>query len=126
MNRIAETFARCRSEKRAVFIPFIMAGDPDLATTLGLIEALLEGGADVIELGVPFSDPIADGPVNQRAAVRALASGTRLAGVLDLVAQARSRWQAPIVLFSYFNPILAQGVSEFSARAAASGLDGML
>ncbi|MCZ6508850.1 MAG: tryptophan synthase subunit alpha [Acidobacteria bacterium] len=126
MNRIDEAFARCASEKRAAFVAFIMAGDPDLTTTLVLIEALLEGGADVIELGVPFSDPIADGPVNQRSAVRALTSGTRLAGVLDLVARARRRWQVPIVLFSYFNPILAQGVLEFAARAAASGVDGVL
>jgi tryptophan synthase alpha chain len=126
MNRLDEAFAACRAERRAAFIPFIMAGDPDLATTFDLIGALVEGGADVIELGVPFSDPIADGPVNQRAAVRGLASGTTLAGVLELVARARVRWEVPIVLFSYFNPILAQGLGEFAARAAASGVDGVL
>jgi len=126
MNRIDEAFAQCRKEKRAAFIPFIMAGDPDLESTFGLIEALVEGGADIIELGVPFSDPIADGPVNQRAAVRALASATSLAGVLDLVARVRVRWQIPIVLFSYFNPIFTLGVAAFARRAAASGVDGVL
>lgn len=126
MNRIDETFARCRKEKRAAFIPFIMAGDPTLETTFGLVEALVEGGADIIELGVPFSDPIADGPVNQRAAVRGLASGTSLAGVLELVARVRGRWEVPIVLFSYFNPVLAYGLEPFARRAAASGVDGVL
>jgi tryptophan synthase alpha chain len=126
MSRIGEAFTRCRLENRAALIPFIMAGDPDLAATFDLIGALVEGGADIIELGVPFSDPIADGPVNQRAAVRGLASGTNLAGVLDVVARARGRWQVPIVLFSYFNPILAQGVDEFARRASESGLDGVL
>ncbi len=126
MNRIEEAFAHCREEKRAAFIPFIMAGDPDLDSSYALVEALVEGGADVIELGVPFSDPIADGPVNQRAAVRGLASGTSLAGVLDLVARVRGGSQVPIVLFSYFNPILAQGVEAFARRAAASGVDGVL
>lgn len=126
MSRIDEAFARCRQEKRAAFIPFIMAGDPDLETTQSLIDALIAGGADLIELGVPFSDPIADGPVNQRAAVRSLASGTTLAGVLDLVARVRVRSEVPVVLFSYYNPILAQGVEGFARRAAASGVDGVL
>ncbi len=126
MNRLDEAFAACKAEKRAAFIPFIMAGDPDTATTVELIGALVEGGADIVELGVPFSDPIADGPVNQRAAARALASGTTLAMVLDVVARARQRWQVPIVLFTYFNPVLAQGVGRFAARAAESGVDGVL
>ena len=88
---IADAFARCRAERRAAFIPFLMAGDPDLETTERLLAALAEGGANLIELGVPFSDPIADGPVNQRAAARALAAGTTLSGVLELVARNRDR-----------------------------------
>jgi tryptophan synthase alpha chain len=126
VSRIDAAFATCRQEGRSAFIPFVMAGDPDLETTVELIGALVEGGADVIELGVPFSDPIADGPVNQQAAVRALARGASLPGVLEAVARARRRWEVPIVLFSYFNPILSQGVEEFAVRAAASGVDGVL
>ncbi|HTQ79805.1 MAG TPA: tryptophan synthase subunit alpha, partial [Thermoanaerobaculia bacterium] len=113
-------------EGRAAFIPFIMAGDPDLEKTAALVEALAAGGADVIELGVPFSDPIADGPVNQRAATRALAAGTKLSGILQLVARLRDRIGVPIVLFTYFNPILARGVDRFAEQAAASGVDGVL
>lgn len=123
---IARAFARCRAEKRAAFIPFLMAGDPDLPTSGTLIEAAAAGGADLIELGVPFSDPIADGPVIQRAATRALAAGTTLAKVLELVARTRRHIGVPIVLFSYFNPILARGIERFAEQAAASGVDGVL
>jgi len=123
---IASAFARCRAERRAAFIPFLMAGDPDLATTERLLAALAEGGADLIELGVPFSDPIADGPVNQRAAARALAAGTTLSRVLELVARNRDKLGVPVVLFSYFNPIHARGVERFAEQAAASGVDGVL
>ena len=126
MSAIEAAFARCRDERRAAFIPYLTAGDPDLATTGRLIEALTLGGADIIELGVPFSDPIADGPVNQRAAVRALASGTNLSGILELVAARRESLGVPIVLFTYFNPILARGVESFAEQAAASGVDGVL
>jgi len=126
VSRLAETFAHCRSRKRAAFIPFLMAGDPDARASLELIGAAIAGGADIVELGMPFSDPIADGSVNQRAHVRGLSGGATMAGVLDIVAQARGRWDVPFVLYSYFNPILRLGVSEFSARAAASGLDGVL
>ncbi len=126
MSAIDEVFERCAAERRAAFIPFLMAGDPDLATTARLLEALVAGGADVVELGVPFSDPIADGPVNQRAAVRALASGTTLEGILETVALSRSRISVPIVLFSYFNPIRARGIELFAEQAAASGVDGVL
>lgn len=125
-RRIARAFARCRAEKRAAFIPFLMAGDPDLESSGRLVEAAAAGGADLIELGVPFSDPIADGPVIQRAATRALAAGTTLAKVLELVARLRSRVEVPIVLFSYFNPILARGIGRFAEQAAASGVDGVL
>ncbi len=126
MSAIDEVFARCRAERRAAFIPYLTAGDPDLATTGRLLEALVEAGADLVELGVPFSDPIADGPVNQRAAGRALASGTSLAGVLDLVARRREGLGVPVVLFTYFNPLLARGIGRFAEQAAASGVDGVL
>ncbi len=126
MGAISETFARCKAEKRAAFIPFLVAGDPDLETTGELIAALARGGADLIELGVPFSDPIADGPVNQRAAVRALDSGTHLSGILELVARQRRQLEVPIVLFTYFNPIHARGIELFAEQAASSGVDGVL
>jgi tryptophan synthase alpha chain len=126
MTRIRESFDRCRGERRAAFISFLMAGDPDLDATDLLLDALVAGGADLIELGVPFSDPIADGPVIQRAASRALAAGTTLSGVLELVARKRADLAVPIVLFSYFNPIHARGVRSFAEQAAASGIDGVL
>jgi tryptophan synthase alpha chain len=126
MTAIDDVFQSCAREGRAAFIPFIMAGDPDLGTTAAFLEALAAGGADIIELGVPFSDPIADGPVNQRAAVRALASGTKLSALLSLVARHRDKLGIPIVLFTYFNPIHARGVERFAEQAAASGVDGVL
>ena len=126
MSAIDEVFFKCSHEGRAAFIPFLMAGDPDLNATAEYMQALAAGGADVIELGVPFSDPIADGPVNQRAAVRALASGTKLSGILQLVARHRDRLGIPVVLFTYFNPIHARGVERFAEQAAASGVDGVL
>lgn len=126
MSVLAEVFARCRAEKRAAFIPYLTAGDPGLERTPELLEALQRGGADIVELGVPFSDPIADGPVNQRAAARALAAGTTLDGILRMVAEVRGRLDLPIVLFTYFNPIHAAGVDGFAQRAAESGVDGVL
>jgi tryptophan synthase alpha chain len=126
MNAIQEVFARCRAERRAAFIPFLTAGDPDLGTTLELLPALVEGGADLIELGVPFSDPVADGPVIQRAAGRALAAGTTLDGVLRVVRACRRGIDVPIVLFSYYNPIHVRGAEAFAEKAAASGIDGVL
>jgi tryptophan synthase alpha chain len=123
---IDRAFARGREQKRALFIPYITAGDPDLATTETLLDALVAGGADLVELGVPFSDPIADGPVNQRAAFRALGSGTDLPGVLDVVSRFRTRSPVPVVLFTYFNPIHARGVEAFAQRASTSGVDGVL
>ncbi|HEX2165065.1 MAG TPA: tryptophan synthase subunit alpha [Thermoanaerobaculia bacterium] len=126
MSRIADAFARCREEGRAAFVPFLMAGDPDLPTSVRLLEALAAGGADVIEVGVPFSDPVADGPVNQRAAGRALAAGARLPAVLETIARCRERIAAPIVLFTYFNPVHRRGVARFAEQAAASGVDGVL
>ena len=125
-SAIATAFGRARSEKRAAFIPYLTAGDPDLETTGRLLLALDRAGADLVELGVPFSDPIADGPVNQRAATRAIASGTTLSGVLELVARVRGDIDAPIVLFTYFNPLFARGLDRFAEQASASGVDGVL
>lgn len=126
MSAIDDVFRRSRDEGRAAFIPFLMAGDPDLGTTEALLAAMAAGGADLIEVGVPFSDPIADGPVNQRAAARALAAGTKLSGILRLVATNRDRLGVPIVLFTYFNPLHARGIKTFAEQAASSGVDGVL
>lgn len=126
MTAIDDVFAQCAHEGRAAFIPFIMAGDPSLDVTASAMTALAAGGADIIELGVPFSDPIADGPINQRAAVRALKAGAKLSSIFELVARHRDRLGVPIVLFTYFNPIHARGVDRFAEQAAASGVDGVL
>ena len=123
---IGAAFARCRDEGRAAFVPYLCAGDPDLGRTPDLLKALVAAGADVIELGVPFSDPIADGPTVQKAASRALAAGTTVSGILNLVAEHRENLAVPIVLFSYFNPIHRRGVGVFAEQAAASGVDGVL
>src|SRR6185436_15948859 len=101
-------------------------GDPDLASSGDVIDALAEAGADVIELGVPFSDPIADGPVNQRAATRAIAGGTNMSGILQRVAELRGEFETPLVLFTYFNLIHRRGVEQFAEQASASGIDGVL
>src|SRR5688500_1814811 len=108
-GRIAETFARIRAQKAPGLVTYVTAGDPDLPKTEGILRALDRGGADVLEVGVPFSDPLADGPVIQRATERALASGTTLSAVLDMVRRLRSDVAAPIVIFSYANPILRFG-----------------
>lgn len=127
MTRLGRAFARARAEGRAALVVFAEAGDPDSATTRRLLPALEDAGADVLELGIPFSDPIADGPTIQRASERALAGGTTLASALDLLGEARgSGFAAPAVVFSYANPILALGEAEFARRAAAAGADGVL
>jgi tryptophan synthase alpha chain len=126
-TRIGKAFARAAAENRAALVVFVEAGDPDLATTARLLPALAEAGADVVELGIPFSDPIADGPVIQRASERSLASGTTLAGVLDLLARLRREGLAvAVVLFGYVNPILAMGEELFTRRAKEAGADGVL
>lgn len=126
-GRIGKAFTRAAQQKRAALIVFVEAGDPDLETTERLIPALAEAGADLIELGVPFSDPIADGPTIQRASERALRSGTTLGKTLGLAADLRNRFlEVPLVIFSYANPILAMGEAEFAHRAKASGIDGVL
>lgn len=126
MSRIYAKFESLRLEGRKGFIPFVTAGDPDLETSLSIILKLAEMGADVIELGVPFSDPMADGPTIQRSSQRALNGGTTLADVLELAAQFRKNSAVPIVLFSYFNPILRFGIERFIEAANASAIDGVL
>ncbi len=125
-RRIARTFERLRGEKKPGLVTYITAGDPDLARTEGVLRALDRAGADVLEIGVPFSDPLADGPVIQRATERALASGTTLAGVLDMLERLRPDVAAPFVLFSYANPIFRLGAERFADRARAAGVDGVL
>jgi tryptophan synthase alpha chain len=125
-GRIEEAFARARSERRAAFIPYVTAGDPAGDATLDICRALAEEGADVIELGVPFSDPLADGPVIQRACERALASGMTLTRALDLAARIRAEVKPALVLFTYVNPILRMGLEPFAERAASAGIDGVL
>lgn len=126
MGRIEATFEQLRQRGEAALIPFITAGDPDLATSEAIIQTLVEAGADLIELGFPFSDPMADGPTIQASSERALAAGTTLAGVLALVARVRQRCATPIILMGYYNPVLRYGVERFARDAAASGVDGLL
>jgi tryptophan synthase alpha chain len=125
-TRIGRRFEELRRAGELGLVAYFTAGDPSLAATREIVLAAAEAGADVIELGVPFSDPIADGPVIQRASERALHGGATLAGVIDLVADLRRSTQVPLVLFSYFNPILQMGLDEFARRAAAAGADGVL
>ena len=125
-GRIERAFARARRAKRAAFIPYITAGDPSPARTVVLARALERAGADILELGVPFTDPIADGPTNQRAAERALAHGTTLSRVLGMVRELRLATELPVVLFTYFNPVHAYGLARFAVDAAAAGVDGVL
>ena len=127
MKRIQAVFARLQAQGRKALIPFITAGDPDAALTVPLLQTLVRAGADIIELGVPFSDPMADGPTIQRASERALAKGVSLRQVLGLVRDFRAADQeTPIVLMGYANPIEAMGVEAFAAAAGAAGADGVL
>lgn len=126
MSRIAGTFAKLKQRARGGFIPFITAGDPDLATTEALLIELTAAGADIIELGVPFSDPVADGEVIQRASERALRHRVTLADVLELAQRVRARISTPIVLFSYFNPLLQFGQDRVACEAKRAGVDGVL
>src|SRR5215469_6843931 len=125
-SRISKRFAELRESGELGIVAYLTAGDPTLDATLEFVLAVAEAGADVIELGVPFSDPLADGPTIQRASERALESGTTLHGVLDLVRRIRRSSQVPLVLFTYFNPILQMGLEKFAAAAAQAGSDGVL
>jgi tryptophan synthase alpha chain len=126
MTRIEKHFAQLLSEDRKGFIPYLTAGDPSLDLTLQLVLALEKSGADIIELGVPFSDPIADGPVIQRATERALRNGVTLRKVLELGARIRKQSEIPLVLFSYFNPLLNYGLPKLATDAVKAGFDGVL
>ncbi len=129
-TRISKRFAELRASGELGIVAYIVAGDPSLEASLKYVLALAEGGADFIELGVPFSDPLADGPTIQRASERALKSGTTLAGVIDLVRRIRKSTppasEVPLVLFSYYNPILQMGLEKFASSAATAGADGVL
>lgn len=126
MKRIEAAFRTNKRQGRAAFIPYITAGDPNLEATVDLVRALARADATVIELGVPFSDPIADGPTNQRAAERALGAGATLGGVLAAVEVIRQDLEIPIVLFTYANPVVRYGVERFAEDAATAGIDGVL
>ncbi len=127
MSRIPDVFARLHGEGRTALIPFVTAGDPDKASTVPIMHALVAAGADIIELGVPFSDPMADGPVIQRSSERALRNGTSLRDCLAFVADFRTTNKTtPVVLMGYANPIEAMGYDDFAQSAAAAGADGVL
>jgi tryptophan synthase alpha chain len=126
MSRISRRLAELKVEGRAALIPYIMAGDPDLAATERLVLEIEKAGADMIELGVPFSDPLADGPTIQKAAVRALEGGTDIAGVLGLVRRLRARTEMPVILMLYYNLVFRYGEARFAADAAWAGVDGVI
>ncbi len=127
MDRIADAFARARDQKRAAFVAYLCAGDPDHATSLAACRALLHGGVDILELGLPFTDPLADGLTNQLAAQRALENGATPDAVLRLVHELRAEFPfTPIVFYAYYNMIYSPGLENFTRRAAAAGLDGIL
>jgi tryptophan synthase alpha chain len=126
MSKIESTFARLRQARQPGLVMYTTAGDPDLARSAEILRRLETGGADVLEVGVPFSDPLADGPVIQRATERALAAGSSLRAALGMIEQVRSQIGAPIVVFSYANPLLRMGTAEFARRASGAGVDGVL
>lgn len=125
-GRIARQFRKLAEAGELGLVAYVTAGDPSLEASEKIVLAAAEAGADVIELGVPFSDPVADGPTIQRASERALRGGTTLAGVIELVRRLRARTEVPLVLFSYFNPILQMGLEKFAEEAATAGADGVL
>jgi tryptophan synthase alpha chain len=127
MDRLSTRFAACAAEGRAALVTFVTAGDPDLTTSAAILRALVAAGADIVELGMPFTDPMADGPAIQLGNLRSLGSGTRLRDVLAMVADFRREDAAtPIILMGYFNPILAYGPARFAVDARAAGLDGTI
>lgn len=126
MSKLAHTFDRLRSAKRGGLVTYLTAGDPDAARSAELLIAVARAGADVLEVGVPFSDPLADGPVIQRASERALAGGMNLRGVIDIVRRVRAEVDTPIVLFTYANPVVRMDPQVFARTAADAGVDGVL
>lgn len=126
MNKIDACFQGLRARKEPALIPFVTGGDPDLETTVRLAEAFAEQGADLLEIGVPFSEPLADGTTIQRASERALKAGVTLGAILRMVEQLRERSEIPVVLMSYYNPIFCMGVDAFTRRAAAASVDGVI
>ncbi|MEO6873765.1 MAG: tryptophan synthase subunit alpha [Opitutaceae bacterium] len=127
MSRLAATFARAQAQNRAAFIGYVCAGDPDFDTSVAICRTLLSHGVDILELGVPFSDPLADGPTNQLAAQRALESGMTAARMLELLRVLRAEFpEAPLVFYTYYNLVFANGVDAYIKTAKAAGLDGLL
>ncbi len=126
MKNIQKAFNKAKEENRSALITYICAGDPDINTTKKLVLELVKNGADIIELGVPFSDPIADGPTIQRAAQRALKNNTNLNSILELVKEIKKTISVPIILMGYYNPFLKAGLEEFSKKAVAHGVDGII
>jgi tryptophan synthase alpha chain len=126
MVSVSERFASLRDRSQCALIPFITAGDPDLDTTAQALRVLDQNGADLIELGVPYSDPLADGPVIQAAATRALLQGTRLEAVLEMVQQVQPELRSPLILFTYYNPIYRRGAQTFLKQAAEAGIRGLV
>lgn len=126
VSRLGEAFAHLRRDRRTGLVTYVTAGDPDLQRSAAILQALDRAGADVIEVGIPFSDPLADGPVIQRATERALAAGTSLRAVLDMLERIRPTLRVPLVLFTYANPVLRMGTESFGRRAAQVGVDGVL
>src|SRR5688500_3277479 len=126
MSRLSTTFDRLRAGKRGGLVTYVTAGDPDAKTSSEILVALAKAGADVLEVGVPFSDPLADGPVIQRASERALARGMTLRGAIDLVRDVRTKVDTPIVLFTYANPVVRMDPRTFASDARDAGVDGVL
>jgi len=127
MDRLASTFARCAEQRRPALVTFVTGGDPSPAATPAILDALVEGGADIIELGMPFTDPMADGPAIQRANLRSLGSGTTTQDLLDIAGDFRARHRrVPLILMGYANPMLARGSAWFAREAAAAGVDGVI
>lgn len=126
MSRLQHTFVDLRARKAGGLVTYVTAGDPDITRSTAIVLAIADAGADVIEIGVPFSDPIADGPVIQRASERALAAGASLTSALDQVEEVRRTIQTPIVLFTYVNPVVRMGTERFVQRAVQAGVDGVL
>lgn len=126
MDRIAQAFASAKAEKRAAFVSYVCAGDPDADTSLAVLKALADNGADILEIGVPFSDPLADGLTNQLAAQRALESGMTHDKFFAIIRDLRAHTQKPVVLYTYYNLVFSQGIDAYVARCAQAGVDGIL